>query len=94
VPYPKKLRDILDNLLKEGKKILPKAFIRTRVNVDSLTIDVHGRTEKGWQDLNLACAIPLDICDTAFTESTPSQVSHASSLSQASQPASENMQVS
>jgi hypothetical protein len=91
VPYPKKLRDMLDNLLKEGKKLVPKAFIRTRVNVDSLTIDVHARTDKGWQDLNLACPIPLDICDTAFsTVSTPSQAAP----SQASQAVSEEMQVS
>jgi hypothetical protein len=62
VPYPKKLRDILDKLLKEGKKKCPDSYIRTRVNVDSLTIDVHAKTGEGWLDLELACPIPLDIC--------------------------------
>jgi hypothetical protein len=61
------LRDILDNLVKEGKKVLPNSFIRTRVNVENLTIEVHGKTDKGWQDLNLKCDIPHDICDNTPT---------------------------
>ena len=40
-PYPKNLRSILDGLVKEGKWIGPDHFIRTRVNVNKLTIDVH-----------------------------------------------------
>jgi hypothetical protein len=63
VPYPKKLRDILDNLVTQGKKLSPGCFIRTRVNVDSLSIDVHAKTKDGWKDLHLKTCIPLDICD-------------------------------
>jgi hypothetical protein len=63
VPYPKKLRDILDNLVTQGKKLSPGCFIRKRVNVDSLSIDVHAKTKDGWKDLHLKTCIPLDICD-------------------------------
>jgi hypothetical protein len=81
VPYPKKLRDILDNLVKEGKKVLPNSFIRTRVNVDNLTIEVHGKTDKGWQDLNLKCDIPHDICDSVSTQVDASGEGEVMSLS-------------
>jgi hypothetical protein len=64
VPYPKKLRDILDGLVREGKKLYPKNFIRTKVNVDSLTIEVHAKTSDGWVDLNLKTPIPLSIGDS------------------------------
>jgi hypothetical protein len=86
VPYPKKLREILDRLLKEGKKKCPESYIRTRVNVDSLTIDVHAKTETGWLDLELGCAIPLNICDNVNLP--------LPSGSQVTDPSTEVMQVS
>ena len=66
-PYPKQLRVLLDGLVKEGKKVAPDSFIRTRVNVDKLTIDVHAKNGKEWRDLGLACEIPLNIL--SFQES-------------------------
>jgi hypothetical protein len=68
VPYPKRLRDILDNLITQGKKLAPNCFIRTRVNVDNLYVDVHAKTTDGWKDLYLKTCIPLDICDKVGTE--------------------------
>jgi hypothetical protein len=72
VPYPKRLREVLDKLITEGKKKYPNSFIRTKVNVDDLTIDVHAKTDEGWQDLGLKCDIPLNICDSITTESIQS----------------------
>jgi hypothetical protein len=69
VPYPKKLRAILDNMVTQGKKLAPGCFIRTRVNVDTLSIDVHAKTKDGWKDLHLKTCIPTDICDTVSTGS-------------------------
>ena len=60
-PYPKRLRTMLDNLVKEGKTRAPDRFIRTRVNVDKLTIDVHAKVGDSWVDLGLACGVPLMI---------------------------------
>ena len=60
-PYPKNLRAILDRLVKEGKRIAPDHFIRTRVNADKLSIDVHAKVGNNWQDLGLSQQIPLDI---------------------------------
>jgi hypothetical protein len=75
VPYPKKLRAILDNLVTQGKKLAPGCFIRTRVNVDNLSIEVHAKTKDGWKDLYLKTCIPTDICDTVSTVITTSAVS-------------------
>jgi len=65
-PYPKKLRGLLDSLVKEGKKIAPEKFIRTRVNVDKLSIDVHAKVGAEWKDLGMTTKIPLNILDSAF----------------------------
>jgi hypothetical protein len=66
VPYPKKLREIMDKLIQEGKSRFPKCFIRTRVNVDNLTVEAHAKTSEGWIDLEKTTKISLDILDTAF----------------------------
>ena len=62
-PYPRKLRSMLDEILKEGKKQHSKCYIRTKVNVEDLTIEAHARTSDGWVDLKLKKDIPLDILD-------------------------------
>ena len=62
-PYPRKLRSLLDEVLKEGKKAYSKCYIRTKVNYENLTIEAHARTENGWVDLKLKRDIPLDILD-------------------------------
>jgi hypothetical protein len=62
-PYPKKLRALLNELVKEGKKKHPNCFIRTRVNVDKLTVDAQAKMDSGWIDLNLTRDIPLNILD-------------------------------
>ena len=64
-PYPKNLRKLLDSLVKEGKTIAPDLYIRTRVNVEKLTIDVHAKDKDIWRDLGLSRQIPLDILDYA-----------------------------
>jgi hypothetical protein len=64
VPYPKKLRLLLDSMINEGKKNFPNSFIRTKVDVDNLTIEAHAKTGEGWIDLGLKRDIPLTICDT------------------------------
>ena len=67
-PYPKKLRDMLNGLVTEGKKAVPdKTFIRTRVNVDKLCVDVHARIGDNWKDLGMSTKIPLTILDSAFS---------------------------
>jgi hypothetical protein len=62
-PYPKKLRTLLGEVIKEGKTKCPNTFIRTRVNIDKLTIEAHAKTGDGWVDLNIIKDIPLNILD-------------------------------
>jgi hypothetical protein len=85
VPYPKKLRDIIDKLILEGKSRFPKCFIRTRVNVDNLTVEAHAKTNEGWIDLEKTTRIPLDILDTAFAFGSVTQVTTSSQAANASQ---------
>jgi hypothetical protein len=70
VPYPKKLRQLLGELVKEGKRLQPECFIRTKVNPDKLTVDVHAKTSSGWLDLGLSRSIPTNILDNS-TWTTP-----------------------
>ena len=51
--------------MKEGKTIASGHYIRTRVNADKLTIDVHAKDGDTWRDLGRSCTIPLDILDYA-----------------------------
>jgi hypothetical protein len=77
VPYPKKLRSLLDTLVAEGKVKYPNSFIRTQVNVDQLTVEAHAKTGEGWVDLGLKRDIPLNILDinTEVTVSVTAAVS-------------------
>jgi hypothetical protein len=70
VPYPKKVRILLDDLVKKGKALHPNKFIRTRVNVDNLFAEAHVKTEEGWLDLNLKTPIPLDVLDRMSVTNT------------------------
>jgi hypothetical protein len=72
-PYPRKLRTMLSELVKEGKKSNPDSFIRTKVNVDRLTIEAHAKVEGGWKDLGLMQEIPLNILDNNPFAPTSSQ---------------------
>jgi hypothetical protein len=67
VPYPKKLRTMLDTLITEGKKLHPNCFIRTKVDVDNLTIDADAKVGDKWVNLGLKCSIPTTILDTVTT---------------------------
>jgi hypothetical protein len=76
VPYPRRMRTLLNNLVKEGKTLKPDCFIRTKVNVENLTVEAHAKTGDGWLDLGLSRSIPLDILDRQpfFNNDTASQV--------------------
>jgi hypothetical protein len=67
IPYPKKLREIMDKMVLEGKKMSPNCFIRTQVNVDNLTVEAHAKTATGWLDLGMKTKIPLTVCDSVST---------------------------
>jgi hypothetical protein len=79
VPYPKKLRQMLNDLVKEGKRLQLDCFIRTKVNADKLTIDVHAKTSSGWLDLGLNRSIPTNILDNSTFAPTLSNASQSAS---------------
>ena len=70
-PYPRRLRTMLDAMVKEGKVKAPGCFIRTRVNVDKLTLEAHAKRGESWEDLHLLTAIPIDILDRQVTNLPP-----------------------
>jgi hypothetical protein len=65
VPYPKKMRTLLNDIVKQGKALQPDCFIRTKVNVEKLTVEAHAKTASGWLDLGIKKEIPLNILDNS-----------------------------
>jgi hypothetical protein len=63
VPYPKKIRLLIDEVLKAGQSAKPGCFIRVRVSHESLSVVAHAREGEAWTDLNIAKVIPLDILE-------------------------------
>jgi hypothetical protein len=63
VPYPKKMRLLLNDLVKQGKQLQPDCFIRTKVNVEKLVVKAHAKTATGWIDPGLTKNITADILD-------------------------------
>jgi hypothetical protein len=82
VPYPKKMRNLLNDMIKEGKALQPNSFIRTKVNVEKLTVEAHAKTAAGWVDLNIKKSIPVSILDNS-TEQVVMEIGE-SELSQVS----------
>jgi hypothetical protein len=81
VPYPKNVRNIMDELITEGKKSYPDSFIRTKVDPDRLTVEAFASVNKRSIDLGLK----RDIFPGPIGLSTESGVASGSQASQASQ---------
>jgi hypothetical protein len=80
VPYPKKLRTMLNEIVTAGKSLEPNCFIRVKINNENLTIEAHAKTASGWLDLGLKKSISYDILDNSsiniqMTVDEPSQIS-------------------
>jgi hypothetical protein len=73
VPYPKNVRTIIDELIKEGKRIRLNSFIRTRVNIDKLTVEAHASVDKKWVDLGLTKNIMPGPADEVFVPDSQPQ---------------------
>jgi hypothetical protein len=73
VPYPKRLRDLMDKIVKEGKVAYPNCFIKTRVNIEKLLVTASAKTCNGWKDLDVSVQIPLDILDRVNNTAVPDE---------------------
>ena len=73
VPYPKKLRDALRDMIAAGKAIKPECFIRTKVDIDNLSVTAfaRGKEDTTWTKLDLDMKITPDFLDkgTVFSQS-------------------------
>jgi hypothetical protein len=68
VPYPKKLRAIIGDIVKKGKQVKPNNYIRVKVDTENLTVTAHASVQSPsgrwvWEDLELTTEIPLDVLD-------------------------------
>ena len=64
VPYPKRLRTLINDMITEGKKRHDGCFIRTKVDIDNLSVSASAKVENKWVPLDyLTQVIPLDILD-------------------------------
>ena len=62
-PYPRALRAMIKDTIQKGKQLKDGCYIRTKVDIDNLTLSASARTPSGWLNLDLDQAIPLDILD-------------------------------
>ena len=63
IPYPRKLRTLINETIAEGKKRMDKCFIKVKVDIDNLKLSASARTDQGWTNLELDQNIPLDILE-------------------------------
>ena len=62
-PYPKRLRQLINGMIQNGKNTNPDCFIKIKVDIDNLMLTAHARKEDTWIHLKLDTVIPLDILD-------------------------------
>ncbi len=63
VPYPRKIRALIDEVLKSGQSAKPGCYIRVRVSHESLTVVAHAREGNSWTDLGISKVIPSNILE-------------------------------
>jgi hypothetical protein len=68
IPYPKKLRTLIGNTVKEGKLKKPDTFIRVKVDSAKMTVTAHASIKNSngkwvWEDLDISHPIPLDLLE-------------------------------
>jgi len=86
VPYPKKLRGLVNNLIQEGRKKSPGNYIQVKIDTDNMKLTARASVHKGnnkyeWEELDMDTIIPEDVLDKVVVardeeeESMESQVS-------------------
>jgi len=63
VPYPRKLRTMIYDLVQLGKAKYPKNYIRTKIDIDNMKLSAQVRLQNGWEGVGPVIPIPLDILD-------------------------------
>jgi hypothetical protein len=63
VPYPKNVRQLMSEVVRQGKQLQPDCFIRTKINIDKLQIEASAKTASGWLDLGISKKIPISLLD-------------------------------
>jgi hypothetical protein len=68
IPYPRKLRDIVNNMIQDGRKASPGNFVRVKVDTENMKVTAaasipQGNNKYKWEDLNISADIPLDVLD-------------------------------
>lgn len=62
-PYPKRMRQLLAEVVKEGKAKFQDTYIRTKVDIENLKISAFARNGDRWVDLAIDRDITEDILD-------------------------------
>jgi len=68
IPYPKKLRTLIGDTVKEGKLKKPEHYIRVKVDSTKMTVSAQASIKNpngrwGWEDLDISHNIPLDLLE-------------------------------
>jgi len=74
IPYPKKLREAIAEIVEQGKRKAPGKFVLTKVDVEGLSVSAFVRSEKGWTDLEIRKDISALLVDTTKVTLTENEV--------------------
>ena len=53
IPYPRKLRVLINDTISKGKQLREGCFIKVKIDVDNLMLSATARGKDGWEKLDL-----------------------------------------
>ena len=83
IPYPRKLRTMISEIISSGKRLREGLFIKVKVDIDNLKLSAAARTPTGWENLDLDRTIPLDILERYVPSNISDMLTENAELSQA-----------
>ena len=83
IPYPRKLRTMISEIISSGKRLREGLFIKVKVDIDNLKLSASARTPTGWENLDLDRTIPLDILERYVPSNISDMLTENAELSQA-----------
>ena len=82
IPYPRKLRVLINDAISKGKQLREGCFIKVKIDVDNLMLLASARGKDGWEKLDMDTPIPLDILERYVPMNIPDMMSDTEELAQ------------
>ena len=82
IPYPRKLRVLINDTISKGKQLREGCFIKVKIELDNLMLSASARGKDGWEKLDMDTPIPLDILERYVPMNIPDMMSDTEELAQ------------